>query len=131
VKANVLFFDKKPPSETSATKDLWIYDLRTNQRFTLKERPMVRADLHDFIACYRSGHRSKREESEKFKRFPLETLLARDKVNLDIFWVKDHALDDPDLLPPPDEVAAEIVESLELALDRFRNVAKALGEGPI
>jgi N-6 DNA Methylase len=42
VKANVLFFDKKPPSETAATKDLWIYDLRTNQRFTLKERPMVR-----------------------------------------------------------------------------------------
>jgi type I restriction enzyme M protein len=37
----------------------------------------------------------------------LEALLARDKVNLDIFWVKDHALDDPDLLPPPDEVAAE------------------------
>jgi type I restriction enzyme M protein len=131
VKANVLFFDKKPPSETAATKDLWIYDLRTNQRFTLKERPMVRADLHDFIACYQSGHRSRRKESEKFKRFPLETLLARDKVNLDIFWVKDHALDDPDLLPPPDEVAAEIVESLELALDRFRNVAKALGEGPI
>ena len=57
-------------------------------------------------------------------------MLARDKVNLDIFWVKDHALDDPDLLPPPDEVAAEIVESLETALDRFRNVAKALGEGP-
>ena len=74
---------------------------------------------------------SKREESEKFKRFPLETLLARDKVNLDIFWVKDHALDNPDLLPPPDEVAAEIVESLELALDRFRNVAKALSEGPV
>jgi type I restriction enzyme M protein len=131
VKANVLFFDKKPPSETAATKYLWVYDLRTNQRFTLKERPMARADLHDFIACYQSGHRSKRQESEKFKRFPLETLLARDKVNLDIFWVKDHALDDPDLLPSPDEVAAEIVESLETALDRFRNVAKALGEGPI
>jgi type I restriction enzyme M protein len=62
VKANVLFFDKKPPSEVSATKDLWIYDLRTNQRFTLKERPMVRADLDDFIACYQSGRRVKREE---------------------------------------------------------------------
>jgi len=92
---------------------------------------MARADLNDFIACYRSGHRSTRQEFEKFKRFSLETLLARDKVSLDIFWLKDHALDDPDLLPPPDEVAAEIVESLETALDRFRNVAKALGEGPI
>ncbi|MFZ5735518.1 MAG: methyltransferase [Pseudomonadota bacterium] len=61
---------------------------------------------------------------------PLDVLLARDKVNLDIFWLKDDTLDDPDLLPPPDEVAAEIVESLETALERFRNVSKALGEGP-
>jgi len=51
--------------------------------------------------------------------------LARDKVNLDIFWLKDDALDDPDL-PPPEEVATEIVESLETALDRFRRVAEAL-----
>ena len=55
VKANVLFFDKAPPSEETATKALWIYDLRTNQRFTLKERPMTRADLDDFVGCYRSG----------------------------------------------------------------------------
>src|SRR5271166_4026874 len=127
VKANVLFFDKKPPSETAATKNLWIYDLRTNQRFTLKERPMVRADLDDFVASYCSGRRFERVESERFRRFPLEALLARDKVNLDIFWLKDNALDDPDLLPPPDEVAAEIVESRETALERFRNVARALG----
>lgn len=127
VKANVLFFDKKPPSEAAATQALWIYDLRTNQRFTLKERPMVRADLDDFVACYRAGRRFEREEGEKFRRFPLDTLLARDKVNLDIFWLKDSSLDDPDLLPPPEEVAAEIVESLETALERFRRVAAALG----
>jgi type I restriction enzyme M protein len=124
----VLFFDKKPPSDVAATKDLWIYDLRTNQRFTLKERPMVLADLDDFIACYRSGRRFEREESEKFKRFTLDALLARDKVNLDIFWLKDNALDDPDLLPPPDEVAAEIVESLKAALERFRGVSLSLAD---
>ncbi len=89
---------------------------------------MVRAGLDDFVACYRSGRRAKREEAEKFKSFPLQTLLARDKVNFDIFRLKDHALDDPDLRPSPDEAAAEIVESLETALERFRNVAKALGE---
>ncbi len=127
VKANVLFFDKKPPSEQAATKELWIYDLRTNKRFTLKERPMMRADLDDFVASYKSGRRHEREESERFKRYPLDALLARDKVNLDIFWLKDDSLDDPALLPPPDEVAAEVVESLELALDKFRGVAKALG----
>ena len=56
-------------------------------------------------------------------------LVARGKVNLDIFWLKDDALDDPDLLPPPDEIAAEIVENLEAALDRFRKVALGLQPG--
>jgi type I restriction enzyme M protein len=109
-------------------KKLWIYDPRTNQRFALKERPMVRADLDDFVACYASGGRGKRKESERFRRFAYADLAARDKVNLDIFWLKDDALDDPDLLPPPDEVAAEIVENLETALERFRRVANALGK---
>ena len=130
VKANVLFFDKRPPSAETATRELWIYDLRTNQRFTLKERPMARADLDDFVACYRAGRRMERVESERFKRFPIETLLGRDKINLDIFWLKDAALDDPDLLPPPAEVAAEIVDSLETALERFRGVSRALAEPP-
>jgi type I restriction enzyme M protein len=92
---------------------------------------MTGADLRDFVACYRSGRRFERKESDRFKRFSLDALLARDKVNLDIFWLKDDALDDPDLLPPPAEAAAEIVDSLEAALERFRNVAKALGEGPL
>jgi type I restriction enzyme M protein len=126
VKANVLFFDKKKPSEDHATRDLWIYDLRTNKRFTLKERPMTRRDLDEFVEVYRSGRRFERQESERFRRFPLAVLLARDKVNLDVFWLEDDALDDPDLLPSPDEVAAEIVENLEAALERFRGVAKAL-----
>jgi type I restriction enzyme M protein len=126
VKANVLFFDKAPPAEAAATRALWIYDLRTNQRFTLKERPMTRADLDDFVTRFRSGASHKREGSERFRKFPLETLLAREKLNLDIFWLKDDTLDDPDLLPPPDEVAAEVVESLEAALASFRSVAAKL-----
>ncbi|MDP3937254.1 MAG: class I SAM-dependent DNA methyltransferase, partial [Deltaproteobacteria bacterium] len=60
VKANVLFFDRKPGSETPWTKTVWVYDLRTNQHFTLKERPMTRPDLDDFVACYRPGDRHNR-----------------------------------------------------------------------
>jgi type I restriction enzyme M protein len=126
VKANVLFFDKKRVSAEANTMNLWIYDLRTNQRFTLKERPMGPADLDDFVACYRSGERI---ESERFHRFAYAGLVASDKVNLDIFWLKDDTLADPDLLPPPDEIAAEIVENLEAALDRFRKVALSLQAG--
>lgn len=126
VKANVLFFDRKPASETPWTKDLWIYDFRTNKSFTLKERPLKRADLDDFVLCYAAADREKRVESERFRRFDYDALTKRDKINLDIFWLKDDSLDDPDLLPPPDEIAAEIVESLEAALDRFRKVAASL-----
>ncbi|MGP9822607.1 N-6 DNA methylase [Salinarimonas sp. NSM] len=129
VKANVLFFERKTASAETATRDLWIYDLRTNRRFTLKERPLARADLDDFVAAYRSGRRHERAESERFRRFPVETLMARDKLNLDIFWLKDDTLEDPDLLPPPEEAAAAIVEELETALARFRTVAEALRAG--
>jgi type I restriction enzyme M protein len=126
VKANVLFFDRKPASETPWTKELWIYDFRTNKSFTLKERPLKRADLDDFVSCYAAADRQKRAERDRFRRFDYDALTKRDKINLDIFWLKDDSLDDPDLLPPPDEVAAAIVESLEAALDRFRKVAASL-----
>jgi type I restriction enzyme M protein len=126
VKANVLFFDRKPASEEPWSKELWIYDLRTNMRFTQKERPMKRADLHDFVACYCAPNRAKRKESDRFRRFGYDLLIKRDKVNLDIFWLKDDSLDDPDLLPAPEEIAAEIVESLETALEKFRKVAASL-----
>ncbi|HEX8310944.1 MAG TPA: class I SAM-dependent DNA methyltransferase, partial [Chthoniobacteraceae bacterium] len=68
VKANVLFFDRKPAADKQAwTTKLWIYDLRTNKHFTLKENPLTRADLDDFVACYSAKDRTKRKESERWK----------------------------------------------------------------
>jgi type I restriction enzyme M protein len=126
VKANVLFFDRKPASETPWTRRLWIYDFRTNQSFTLKQRPLRREDLDDFVACYRSGNRQARQESERFRSFSYDELIARDKANLDIFWLKDESLEDADSLPEPSVLAAEIIENLEAALEQFRTVAAAL-----
>lgn len=130
VKANVLLFDTAPAGEKVATEALWVYDFRTNKNFTLRERPLKRADLDDFVACYGKKHkRHERQESERFKRFGYDELAKRDKLNLDIFWLKDASATDPDSLPPPDEVAAEIVNSLELALEKFRSVAAKLANG--
>lgn len=126
VKANVLFFDRAEAGERIATEELWVYDFRTNQRFTLRERPLRSADLDDFVRCYGAPHRRGRQETERFRRFSYEELAKRDKLNLDIFWLKDASATDPDSLPPPDELAAEIVESLELALEKFRSVAAKL-----
>jgi type I restriction enzyme M protein len=121
VKANVLFFDKKPPSKMPQTKELWIYDLRTNKNFTLRQSPIGDSDLKEFIEVYESARRkSQRKESARFKRFTYADLMARDKANLDIFWLKDDSLVDMANLPKPDVLAAEIIAKLEEALNEFR-----------
>jgi type I restriction enzyme M protein len=126
VKANVLFFDRKPAAEKPWTEKLWIYDLRTNKHFTLKENPLKRSDLDDFVACYNPKNRHERKESERFQSFTYEDLLKRDKLNLDIFWLKDESLEDSANLPDPDIIAAEIVEDLQAALAQFAEIASDL-----
>ncbi len=128
VKANVLFFDRRPAREAPWTEKLWIYDLRTNQHFTLKTNPLAEKDLADFLACYNPANRHERHETERFHAFTYEELLQRDKVSLDIFWLKDESLEDADNLPEPDVLAREIVETLEAALEQFRGIAEDLGE---
>ena len=122
VKANVLFFDRKPASETPWTEKLWIYDLRTNLRFTLKKNPMCYSDLRDFIACYNPDNRHIRKETERFKPFSYDELMQRDKVSLDIFWLRDETLEDTENLPGPDELAGEIVANLAAALEQFQDI---------
>ena len=129
VKANVLFFDRKPPSEKPWTKKLWIYDFRTNQSFTLKTRQLVRLDLDDFVSCYKTKRRQDRVETERFKAFSYDELMARDKASLDIFWLRDESLEDTDNLPAPEVIAAEIVEDLQAALDQFSEIASTLSAG--
>jgi len=154
VKANVLFFDRKPAADKKAwTEKLWIYNLRTNQHFTLKENTLKRTDLDDFFACYfgnvtsggttsvssakkgpdRAGpsistNRHNRVETERFKSFTYDDLLKRDKVNLDIFWLKDEALEESANLPAPGIIAADIVADLEAALEQFAAIEEDLNK---
>jgi type I restriction enzyme M protein len=131
VKANVLFFDKWPPRSDGSpnTRALWIYDFRTNLHVTLKKNPLQADELRDFVACYRVGQTGQRQETERFRRFAVDELLQRDKLNLDIFWLKDESLDDVDSLPAPDAIAVEIVENLQAALEAFQAVAEELAVG--
>ena len=129
VKANVLFFDKKPASDTPWTKKLWIYDLRTNKHFTLKTNPLRREDLDEFVACYNASNRHDRkaawsEENPdgRWRAYGYDELINRDKANLDIFWLKDESLSESDNLPVPEVIAQEIVEDLEAALEQFRGI---------
>ncbi len=126
VKANVVFFDRRPAAADPWTKGTWVYDLRTNKHFTLKTSPLRSEDLADFVDCYCPYDRSKRVESERFHRFCYNELIARDKANLDITWLRDESLDDASLLPAPGVLAAEIVEELEAALAQFSELAASL-----
>ena len=128
VKANVLFFDRKGASKTPWTERLWIYDLRTNQHFTLKTNPLSYEDLQDFIKCYNPDNRFERKETERFRSFTYDELIQRDKVNLDIFWLKDESLEDSENLPDPAILAQEIVENLQSALEQFSSIYEDLAE---
>ena len=124
VKANVLFFDKKVASKEVITSKIWIYDLRTNINFTLKENPLKEEDLDDFVKCYNPDNRHQRAETERFKCFNYEDILKRDKTNLDIFWIKDKSLDDLDKLPDPNILVNELVDDLEDALEQLKEISK-------
>ncbi len=138
VKANVIFFDRKPASETPWTKKLWIYDLRTNIHFTLKTNPLKRSDLDEFAQLYNPTKRQQRtatwddeNPSGRWRCYDYQDLIARDKASLDIFWLKDDSLEDSDNLPEPGILAAEIVEDLQAALEQFREIAADLGDEDI
>lgn len=133
VKANVIFFDKRPASAEMQTKEVWVYDFRTNVHFTLKKHPMTEADLADFVKCYNPENRHERTETwseenpeGRFRRFDIKQILERDKTSLDIFWIKDKTLADLDNLPTPDELASSIIENLQSALDSFLELQSQL-----
>ena len=134
VKANVLFFNKKPGAETPWTRQLWIYDLRTNKHFTLKTGTLARADLDDFVACYKPENLGARAPTwseatpeGRWRAYSYDELIARDKASLDIFWLKDKDLEDMESLPEPDVLAREIAEDLRTALEQFNSLAQDLG----
>ncbi len=133
VKANVLFFDARPAAREPWTKEIWVYDYRTNVHHTLKKSPLRFEDLKDFIECYHPENRFARKETwsetnpeGRWRKFPYEEVIARDKTNLDIFWLKDKSLADLDNLPDPDDLAQEIIENLEAGLESFKEIINNL-----
>ncbi|HRQ40186.1 MAG TPA: class I SAM-dependent DNA methyltransferase [Chloroflexota bacterium] len=134
VKANVLFFDRKPGREQAWTGKVWFYDYRTNIHHTLKQNPLTRADLDEFVACFHPTNRFERTATwsednldGRWRAYTYDEITTRDKVNLDIFWLRDDSLEDTDSLPDPDLIAEEIVEDLEAVLEQFRLIAEDLG----
>ena len=96
------------------------------QRRSVDQNTLKRTDLDDFVACYNPKNRHERKETDHFKSFTYEELIKRDKINLDIFWLKDESLEDSANLPDPGVIALEITEDLEAALAQFAEIAADL-----
>jgi type I restriction enzyme M protein len=117
VKANVLFFDKRPLAKTPATRDLWVYDLRSERSFSLRQNPIVTSDLTDFIHCYQADDRSGRKETERFRRFTHAEIVARDKANLDFQW--QQGTTNTTQNETPQALMKQILTDLEEAMREF------------
>lgn len=120
VKANVLFFTKGEP-----TRDVWFYDYRTGVKHTLANNKLERHHLDDFVACYNPDNISARTETYnaetepngRWRKYPAEDLLKRDKTSLDITWMKIEDTDDRTL--------AELMADIET---KSNNIASAVAQ---
>ena len=114
VKANVIFFDNREASPHPWTKQVWYYDYRTNIHHTLKKKPLRYEHLTDFIRCYHPPNRHLRAAAwhpqdapdGRWRSYRYDEIVARDKTSLDLFWLKDESVTNPDDLPAPEDLAA-------------------------
>ena len=83
--------------------------------------------MQDFVACYNPENRHDRKETERFKVFAYDDLMQRDKVSLDIFWLKDESIEDSANLPAPKVIASGYSRKSQAALEQFNSIYGDLG----
>lgn len=90
-------------------------------------------DLDDFVVCYNPENRQVRKETwseenpdGRWHKCSADEIFKRDITSLDIFWIKDRDLADLDNLPDPDELAGDIIENLQSALESFQDLQEQL-----
>jgi type I restriction enzyme M protein len=126
VKANVIFFQKGLPTETT-----WIFDARSNvPGITKKERPLSAAHFSEFNAAYGkdpNGRSSRKDQGEsgRFRSFSIAGIKARD-YKLDITWLKDDSIEDGDSLPEPQDLASEAITELEAVVDDLKEIVRLI-----
>jgi type I restriction enzyme M protein len=134
VKANVLFFERpKEHGVTPKGRSLFVYDLRTDGRFSLKTRPLQREDLDDFVRMYRYGAESpalKPESgdlSRRWRCFDVGDILASQECSLDLAW-RDETADSPASLARLNEISRLIAADLQRALGHLASASSAQRE---
>ncbi len=127
VKTNVLFFERGETDEDN-TSDVWIYDMRTNMRSFGKRTPLKESDFDDFKEAYAAGDTDAREdqgEEGRFRRYTRADIRERGD-NLDITWLHDDDVERVEDLPPPEDIATEIMGNLKMAMDEMESLMAIL-----
>jgi len=136
VKTNVLFFRRGPATRDKGnTEAVWLYDLRTNMPSFGKRTPFAKAHLQPFVEAYGqdpNGAAERRDEGEegRFRRYTREQIEARGE-NLDITWLRDESVDRAEDLPEPEEIAAEILAHLQVAMEEMQGLLEVLEGGGV
>lgn len=125
VKANVIFFDNKLPSNEWATKEVWVYDFRTNIHFTLKQNPMTEDSLNDFVECYHADSITERQQTYdkdanpngRWRKYSLKEV-KDNGYKLDLKWMQE---DDGS----EDLTLGELLEKIK---EKSDNIANAVAE---
>lgn len=123
VKANVIFLQKGLPTE-----NVWIFDARSNvEGITKNSRPLTDKHFEEFEKSYGTdvNGQSKRKETERFKKFHIKEIKARD-YKLDMTWLKDESIEDADSLPEPTVLATDAITELEAVIDDLREIMDLL-----
>lgn len=121
VKANVLFFTKGQP-----TKEVWFYDYRTDIKHTLATNKLERHHLDDFVSCYNNRVETFDAENNpqgRWRKYPIDDILARDKTSLDITWIKQGGETDNRSLS---ELMADIKEKSQTISSAVAKLEKLL-----
>ncbi|PLR73795.1 class I SAM-dependent DNA methyltransferase [Bacillus sp. UMB0728] len=123
VKTNVLFFTKGKTDQGN-TKEVWVYDLRTNMSSFGKRNQLTMAHFEDFMKAYVAEDRSKVED-KRWNVFTREEI-AKKEDSLDIGLIADESISSYENLPDPIETAEEAIEKLQQAIDILSEVVEEL-----
>jgi type I restriction enzyme M protein len=124
VKANVVFFDKLRRQASSAGT-CWVYDLRSDNRFTLKTRPLQASDLKEFVELYRPGERDRRTKdarTDRWRAFSQRAIVQSENCRLDLQWNTDESVQPAASVARLDDIANQIAGDLQRALEHISRI---------
>ncbi|MFN7970974.1 MAG: N-6 DNA methylase [Acidobacteriota bacterium] len=134
VKTNVLFFARGEKAKNN-TRDIWIYDLRTNIEQFGKRTLLSRKHFEEFERAFgkdplglpRNLAKRKPGESGRFRKFTRDWIAARED-NLDIVWLKDDVENNRSMPTEPAALAREAMMQLEAAVHELREILAEIGD---